>query len=339
MDKKLIAAALLAAFPITCAHATYPDVPLEGGLFNYADPLYMGDYFSFGTNLTYTEGFTPNSFEQTTGLNGFTAASSDITPIPGFVSGSEVPLNGQNLNDLFPATAPEGLVDVWAENSISAVGNFQDGFSSFGVHQKKVAGVSQDSGEFVDAFAEAKSNVPFQVWSDGTDPVPANINISLDSIVNVEGGGGLSEGVFVQLINITDPENPTLLYDVSGFYFLSASSIDGSFLMGDTDLSENLTATPSGDSFADPVDIDFSYDMDIFLDPTMTYAVNVQADASTFVQNDGVAEIDSSNTLDVTISLLDPTASLAIPGAIPEPTTACLLLCGCLAACMRMPGR
>lgn len=337
--RRLFAVAVLIALGSPNAHATFPEVPLDCAIFDYSDPAFQGQYFSFGTDLTYAMGSFPNNSETTTGLTGFSASSDLITPVPGFTSGDEVPIGGQNLSSLFPNDPPATIGDLWAEQSMSAIGDFQNGFTEFSVQQRKVADVSQTNGDgFIDAFAEAKANVPFEVQSDGDGMVPANFDIHLDSLFTAGGSGGLSEGVSIQILNVTDIENPVLLNEIGGFYFFFEGSLDASFAMGDTDLTDNATFTPTGETTLDPVMAEFSYEMEMMLDPNATYAINLKADASTFSDSNGSASIDSSNTLDVTVTILDPSARLAIPGTtlVPEPGSAALIgICGFALACCR----
>ena len=335
--KKTTAVVVLLVLLTNRAAATFPDVPLDGGIFSYGDPLFMGDYFSFATDLSYTEGRFPSNTTTKIGLTGFSVPSGLIEPVPGFMSGDEVPVNGQGLSDLFPDSVPFGLDGIWAGNSISAVGDFTSGFSQFAVHQQKLAQVSQDGGELIDGFVEAKANVPFEVNSQSDAPVPANIDVHLDSFFAAEGTGGLSEGIEVKLLDVTDPENPMVIEQVSGFFFLFDGFFDASFTADDMDVSDSFEFLPSGETFASPTDTNFAYDQDIFLDPTKTYSVNISSDAGTSVTDNGLAGIDSTNTLDVTISLLDPTATLIIPGTtvIPEPSSVCLLGIASLAFCLR----
>lgn len=337
MHRTLVAMALVALWSSRAA-ATFPEVALDCAIFDYSDEAFLGQNFSFATDLTYTMGSFPDSEDTTTGLIGFSAPSDLITPVPGFTSGDEVPIGGQNLNNLFPTETPDTLGDLWADQSIAADGDFQNGFSSFSVQQRKVADASQAGGDFIDAFVEAKANVPFEVDSPSSEMVPANLDIHLDSLFTASGSGGLSEGVSIQILNVTDLENPTLEYEIEGFYFFFEGSFDASFFFGDTDLTENLTATPTGENLLDPVAVEFGFEMDVMLDPNATYAVNLLGDASTFVSNSGSAGIDSSNTLDVTVSLLDSSARLVIPGTtiVPEPTSACLAVLAALGlACRR----
>lgn len=333
--RRTLATVALVTLLVSDAKATFPEGPLDCLIFDYSDEAFLGQNFSFATDLTYTMGSFPDSEDTITGLIGFSAPSDLITPVPGFNSGDEVPIGGQNLSNLFPTETPDTLGDLWADQSISADGDFQNGFSSFSVQQRKVADASQADGDFIDAFVEAKANVPFEVDSPGNEMVPANLDIHLDSFFTASGSGGLSEGVSIQILNVSDLENPTLEYEIEGFYFFFEGSFDASFFMGDTDLTENLTATPTGENLLDPVAVEFGFEMDVMLDPNATYAVNILGDASTFVDNGGSAGIDSSNTLDVTVSLLDSSARLVIPGTtiVPEPTTSCLLLVAVLSGC------
>jgi|GEM_PF-3983617 len=331
----LVASCLLLSIT-SVARATFPPGPLDNGQFNYNDPQFMGDYFSFGTNLTYTMGTTPNSTVTTTGLTGFSAAASEITPIPGFQSGDNVLLGEQNASDLFPTAAPSPLQDAWANNSITAIGDFQNGFSEISIHQRKVAEVEQESGPFADAFVESKANAPFEFL--GPDPTAeALFSVNFDSLFLAGDNGALSEGINVQLLDVTDPENPLLMNELGGFYFLFDVAFDASFTMGSVDLTENFSTSATGTGPDDPFAATFSYEMLIPLDTTKTYALNVQSDTSSGVDGQGRAFIDSSNTLDVSLQLINPNTRFIIPGTtlVPEPSTAGLLVLALLGICNR----
>ena len=315
------AAALLLLLLVDRAVATFPPRVLECTVFDYSSEDFLGQDFGFATELKFTES-TPEGFPvQTTGLNGFTASPSQIAPIPGFVSGEEIALGGQNLADLFPDGAPSQVNDTWAQNSIKGVGDFQNGFSEFSIHQQKVVNGQQDGGDpsaFSDVAAVGKGYASFNIEGGG-ESVPAEFNVHLDSLFNFDSGGFVSEGISIQLLNVTDLANPELVYDISGFYFADTAGVSSFFQMGETDLTENFSYAPVGTESGDPQLGTFALDMNVDLDPTMTYGVNVVADSSAGVSGDGSSYIDSSNTLDVTVRLLDESARLVLPDAGPQP--------------------
>ncbi len=337
MIRLLTLALLIAVLCPLPSKATFPPMELDVETFFYDSDQFLPNNFSAGTELTYSMFENGQFDETTTNLIGFTVPSESITPIPGFNSGDVVPLGGQTLTDLFPATAPPTINDLWAENNISAVGNFQSGFTEFSTHQRKVTNVSQDSGPFVDAFAIGNTYVPFEVDADG-DQTPVNVDIHLDSVFNLADGGFLSEGITIQLLDVTDAAEPSLLYEVSGFYFSDQNGVSSSFEMGDNDLGENFSISPTSTEADAPQAAVFSYEMDMMLDPSKTYGVVTIGDSSAGTDGLGTSYIDSSNTLDVAIRVLDPSATLTIPGfVIPEPSTACLL--GLLVFAAAIPNR
>lgn len=340
MLRQLCATVLISLLTAQTVSANGTPGPLNDGVFDYSSNEFLPYNFSAGTQLTYSMLVSGEFDDTTTGLNGFTIPSNLVTPIPGFTSGQEVPLGGQGLSDLFPDNVPSTINDIWADNSISGVGNFQDGFTEFSTHQRKVTDIGQQNGPFIDGQAIAKNYVPFNI-DDVDDETIVNLDIHLDSFVNFSGDAFLSEGVSIQLINVTDPENPTLMTEVSGFYFTDeVGGVTGIFMMGDTDLSDNFTSTPTGTGPTGQQEAVFSYQMDIPLDPNNTYGVAVIGDASAGTSDLGAAYIDSSNTLDVAIRVLDTGARLTIPGftGIPEPATGTLLLalCSSLVASRRL---
>ncbi|MEQ8212157.1 MAG: hypothetical protein RH917_20320 [Lacipirellulaceae bacterium] len=331
MLKQISATLIVGLLTAQTVLATGTPGPLDDGIFDYSSDDFLPFNFSAGTQLTYAMFESGQFDETTTGLNGFTLPSDQVEPIPGFTSGQEVPLGGQGLSDLFPDNVPFTINDMWADNSISGVGNFQDGFTEFSTHQRKVTDIGQPDGPFIDGQAIAKNYTPFEI-NDVDDQTIVNLDIHLDSLVNFSGDAFLSEGVSIQLINVTDPENPTLMTEVSGFYFTDeVGGVTGIFTMGDNDLSDNFTVTPTGSGPTGQQEAVFSYQMDIPLDPNNTYGVAVIGDASTGASGTGTSYIDSSNTLDVAIRVLDTGARLTIPGftGIPEPATGTLLLVLC----------
>ncbi|MEO0530442.1 MAG: hypothetical protein AAF266_07655, partial [Planctomycetota bacterium] len=317
----LMLAAAITAAPIPCL-ATFPEITLDDAQFAYASEFFAGENFAFGTEIKYTQS-TPDGFPvESTGLQGFIASPEQIAPIPGFQSGQEVPLVKQTLVDLFPLEVPEDINHSWAENTISGVGDFNQGFTEFSIHQRKVTQIDQttdDPSEFADIAAITKGLAPFELDVDDEEPVDATFLINFDSLFESTNGGFGSEGVSVQLLNLTDLDNVELVYEVDGFYFADENSLSSFFGMGETDLSDNFTFNPATDT--DPALANFTYEMDIDLDPTMTYGINVISDSSAGASGTGTASIDSSNTLDVTLRLLTPGARLVIPGSsVSDPT-------------------
>lgn len=271
--------------------------------------------------------FESNQFEETTtGLVGFTVPSDQIAPIPDFISGDNVPLGGLALTDLFPADAPSTLNDLWADSSIGAIGDFQNGFTEFSTHQRKVTDISQTDGPFIDGVALANNYTPFNI-NDNDNETIVNLDIHLDSAFNFSDGGFLSEGMTVQIVNVTDPDNVSLMTEVSGFYFADGTGVSSNFTMGENDLSSNFSNSPTGTGPDDPQEAVFAYEMNLALDPKNTYGVVVFGDASAGTSGLGTSYIDSSNTLDVALRIVDPGATFAIPGmmVVPEPTTAALM--------------
>ena len=325
MNRQLSLALFLVVMLPGISRATFPPTDLDSAIFYYNEEGFLPTNFSAGTQLNYSM-FENGQFEQnTTELIGFTVPSDAIAPIPGFNSGDVVPLGGQTLTDLFPTDAPATINDLWAENNISAVGNFQDGFTEFSTHQRKVTNVSQDSGPFIDAQAIGKTYTPFDINAPGEQTL-VNVDIHLDSVFNFSDNGLLSEGIMVQLVDVTNEEEPILLFEISGFYFSDQNGVSSSFLMGEQSLDENFSISQTSAEPNAPQEAVFAYEMNMMLDPSKTYGVAVSADASAGTDGLGSSYIDSSNTFDVAIRALETGATLTIPGfVIPEPTSLCLL--------------
>ncbi|MEM6329320.1 MAG: hypothetical protein AAF790_03615, partial [Planctomycetota bacterium] len=274
-------AALLAAATPPAAYATFPPQPIDCGIFDFESEDFVGHNFAFATNLTYSE---LGQDTKSTGFWGFVASPEQVSQVPDFVSDTDLPIGLQDLDGLFDPTAPlpNSIQDAFISQSISGVGDLSDTFSfnTVTVSQSSFYNVSQDSGGFADIRGEGKAYFPFDVFSDGGGLVDVSLSIDLFSLFGATGEGFLSESLFVGLIDVTDPDNPSLMDAVSGVYFADASGVDAQFSRGpdgETDISESLF---SG-SFDDGLFSSFFYEVQTQLESGGTYAIGIVGDGST----------------------------------------------------------
>ena len=328
--RRAVATTLLIMFFGNYAAATFPEVTLDRYIFDFDRPEFMGDYFSAATKLTYTEGFTPGVVTTTDMVGISFLPSEQIETILNADLQNGIPLNSQELTDLFPSTVPDPLQDISGKNSLTFQGDFENGFQEFAVHQRKFASVQQSEGDFVDAFTETESNIPFQVVAPTPEiaQLEAQLKIQFDSLVQNFDNAFVSEGIDVKLLDVTDPQNPTVMNEFGGFYSRFDIQQSASFIADGMDVSSIFTTTP-GTVFDE---VQLQYTFDVLLDPSKTYSLNVFSDASAGVQGAGFALIDSTNTLDVSMEIVTPNASFTLPGvaAVPEPSSFVMLSIGAL---------
>ena len=197
--------------------------------------------------------------------------------------------------------------------------------------QRKQIEVSNVGTESYDYFGVLKAQAPFRVLAQA--PALFELAITLDSLLAPFGGAFGSEGISALLLDVTDPLNPSVMTRVDGFYFGDSNGVSSSFTMGANDLSSNFQLVPPI-SPADPQQAHFMYSMPVELDPSNVYAINVQSDigAGNFGGGSVMLNINSMNTLNVSLTSLDPNARLHLPGAavaIPEPSAGLMLFVVC----------
>lgn len=305
------------------ALATFPVGPLDCSIFATDDPNFLGHNFGFGSEITYSNASMPTV---TTGFEGFIAPPEQVAPIPDFLAGVDLPVGEQSLSDLFeePSVLPENLDDGWISQAIRGEGDFGGGFTSVTLTQRKLLGGEQAGGDFAFLAAQGKGYAPFEVTGSGGAPVDVRFTIDLFSTFHFTGEGALSEGVGSALLNVTDPDNATLMDGVTGFYFASDAGTDASFTrhIGEQkqDITDTFATGPLTDAPDSPHFSSFAYTIETQLNEGQTYALGLLGDGAIDLNNLSSAMLDSSGTLLVSIDVVTPGARLVLPGfAIPEP--------------------
>lgn len=319
----------------TPALATFPIQPIDIAIFDLDDASFLGEHFGFATSLSYDVSGSP---AVTTGTEGFVATPEQVAAIPDFAAGVDLPTGGHFLSDLFPGgvTPMPPFEEAEISQSIRGEGDFVNGFSEVTLSQRKRLSASQADGEFADLFAEGLAFAPFEVASAGEGPVDALVTIDLLSTFFLSGGGSLSEFLGLALIDLSDPEAPTFMDGVSGFYFVDEDGPFANFGLGQEgvlDVTDNFTAGPAGTEPDSPQVASFRYAIDTQLTPGGTYGIGLFGDGAVAVDGPSTSWLDSSNTLTGTVKVLTPGARLFLPGVVvPEPTAIGLLGLGIVAA-------
>ncbi|MEL7485316.1 MAG: PEP-CTERM sorting domain-containing protein, partial [Planctomycetota bacterium] len=118
-------------------------------------------------------------------------------------------------------------------------------------------------------------------------------------------------GIDVQLINVTDPNNQFLVEELSGFFFQDENLLIPSFLdrTGNEVGSFTNTFDFQNNSFLNEFEVTFDMELDV----GETYALNIVSDVAASLNGEGAAFIDSSNSLNVSLSAVEPNTRLVVP--------------------------
>ncbi|MEM1026954.1 MAG: PEP-CTERM sorting domain-containing protein [Planctomycetota bacterium] len=335
--------AALTAVPAFLAHATGPEVPLAFENFDYSEDAYVGPQFAFGTYASYSTLNLGDASQNINAIFPLTGNIVDPTIIPdinAFGGGTPVPFNFKTAADLFGTDpVPDNLNTFEIGNTIQGSGD-ADGFVEFALKQQGFGDLSDGPANADFLLGENYSQAPFSVWTaPGFDgPVLADFTFTLDSTAGLfDDGGDLSQGFQAQLLDLTDPNNPALMNEITGFYVVDPDENFGDVSVDDDDMTDLLmfNSNPELTGFQD---INLTYTLEAELTPGNIYAINLFSDFAANTLGPGAdggsAIIDSDDTVTATLTVQDFT-NVRITLPVPEPAAATLLALGSFALLRR----
>ncbi|MEM7577174.1 MAG: hypothetical protein AAF328_06830 [Planctomycetota bacterium] len=324
---KAFAAACIATTLPLAAHATGPEVPLSFENFDYADPAYVGPQFAFGTYGSFSTlnlGDASLNIDAVAPLIGNVIDPFTIPDINAFGSGTPVLFNPIDASDLFGTDpVPGNLNRFEASNSIEGSGD-ADGFVAFTLNQHAQGDLNDGPANADLLFGENYGQAPFSVWTAPgfEDPVFADFTFTLDATAGLfDDGGDVSQFFNAQLLDLTDPQNPMLMNEISGFYIIDSDENFADVSVDDDDMSDLLTFTDNAE-LTGFQDVNLTYSLDVELTPGNVYAINVFSDFGVSTlgpgADGGFASLDSSDTISAGLTVQDfQNVRITLP--VPEP--------------------
>ncbi|MEM9753237.1 MAG: hypothetical protein AAF916_07605 [Planctomycetota bacterium] len=317
----------LAAGSPLVASATGPEGPLLFENFDYSEGAYVGPQFAFGTYASFsTLNLSDASlkFNAVAPLTGNVIDPFTIPDITVFGGGTPVPFNLKNSTDLFGTDpVPDNLNAFELSNTIEGSGD-PEGFVAFTLDQHAFGDLSDGpaNGDFL--FAENYSQAPFSIWTAPgfDDPVFADFTFTLEATAGLfDDGGDISQGFSAQLLDLTDPANPMLMNEISGFYLIDSDEAFADVSVDDDDMSGLLTFEDSAE-LTGFQDVNLTYSLPVELTPGNVYAINLFSDFGVNTLGSGAdggfAVLDSADTVSAGLTVQDfQNVRITLP--VPEP--------------------
>ncbi|MEL7473790.1 MAG: hypothetical protein AAGK04_10775, partial [Planctomycetota bacterium] len=241
-----------------------------------------------------------------------------------FSNGAPIHVTTLNEGD-FPSGFQPPALQQFSTNVEFSGTTDANGFRSFTATHKAFAHLDSQDGATDFAFAQLAAQLVFDV--DAQDAAAlVNFIVALDAITSFDGGGGGSQGITAQIIDLANPNQPVLMNEISGFYAEFDGQFDAFFQdQNGEDLSDLFSFTPG----ADGNEAELNLNIPVELLDGGTYALNIFSDLGADVSGQGSALVDSSNSLNVTIAAIDDRTRFLVPGsAIPGPAGLAVLGAG-----------